>query len=164
MLKAIFSKTLLSASLIVALGAAQAALATEQATKHHKHNIVDRKTEKVKTDTGYTRTTTKIDDTGAIATHRTDVVTNKAEDTRTKTMSGNTFDGKSYSGQTTAHKTETGYTSQGQMTTSDGKVIDRSVNATVDKTANTVTKDISVTPQGGETKTRTVVHPLKRSR
>lgn len=164
MLKAIFSKTLLSAALVIALGAAQAALAAEPATKHHKHNVVDRKTEKVKTDNGFTRTTTKIDDTGATATHRADVVTNKAEGTRTKTVSGTTFDGKTYSGQATAHKTETGYTSQGQITTSDGKVVDRSVNATVDKAANTVTKDISVTPQGGETKTRTVVHPLKRSK
>jgi hypothetical protein len=164
MLKAMFTKTLLSASLVIALGVPQLALAVEQPTKHHKHNVVDRKTEKLKTDTGFTRTTTKIDETGATATHRADVVTDKVEGTRTKTISGTTFEGKTYSGQATAHKTETGYASQGQITTSDGKVIDRSVNATVDKAANTVTKDISVTPQGGETKTHTVVHPLKKSR
>lgn len=164
MLKATFTKTLVSAAFILTLSATQSALAADPAAKHHKHNIVDRQTEKTKTDSGFTRTTTKTDDTGATATHRADVVTNKAEGSRTKTLSGTTFDGKTYSGEASAHKTDTGYTSQGQITTSDGKVVDRSVNATVDKAANTVTKDISVTPQGGETKTRTVVHPLKKSK
>lgn len=164
MLKAILTKTLLSAYLVVALGATNTAFAAEPAAKHHKHNVVDRQTENTKTDTGSTRTTTKTDATGATATHRADVVTNKAEGSRTKTISGTTFEGKTYSGTTTAHKTDSGYTSQGQITTSDSKVVNRSVYATVDKAANTVTKDISVTPQGGETKTRTVVHPLKRSK
>jgi len=163
MLKATFTKTILSAVLAFSLGAAQSAFAAELAAKHHKHNVVDRQTEKSKTDKGFTRTTTKTDDAGATATHREDVVRDKAEGTSTKTVSGTTFEGKRYSGQTTRYKTDTGYTSQGEMTTPDGKVIDRSVNATVDKTTNTVTKDISVTPQGGETKTRRVVHPLKKS-
>ncbi len=165
MLKAIFTKTLLATSLMVALGATSSAvMANEVGAKHQKHEVVSRDSSKTKTDTGFTRTTTKTDSAGETATRTADVTTDKANGTRTKTVTGTTFDGKTYSGESTAHKTDTGYTSQGEITTSDGKVVDRSVNATVDKTAGTVTKDISVTPQGGETKTRTVVHPLKRTK
>lgn len=164
MLKAIFTKTLVSASLFIALSSAQSVLAAEPAAKHQKHNVVSRQSERVKTDNGFTRTTSKTDDQGASATRRTDVVNNKEVGTRTRTLSGTTFDGKSYTGQSTAQKTDAGYSAQGQLTTSDGKVIDRSVNAQVDKAANTVTKDISVTPVGGETKTKSVVRPFKRNK
>ena len=161
MLKAIFGKTCLAAALLSALGASSAALAANPSAQHHKHTVVDRKAEKVKTDTGFTHTMSKTDDRGATATRRTDVVVNKAEGSRTRSTSGTTFDGTTYTSESTAHKTENGYVSQGQLTTSDGKVVNRSVNATVDKEAGTVTKEISVTPQGGETKTKTLVRPLK---
>lgn len=164
MLKATFTKTLVSASLLIALTSVQSASAVEPAAKHQKHNVVSRQSERVKTDNGFTRTTSKTDDQGASATRTTEVVGNKEAGTRTRNLSGSTFDGKSYAGQSTAQKTDAGYSAQGQLTTSGGKVIDRSVNAQVDKTANTVTKDISVTPVGGETKTRSVVRPLKRNK
>ena len=164
MFKVMFTKTLVSASLLFALSLAQSALAAEPAAKHQKHNVVSRQSERIKTDNGFTRTTHKTDDRGASATRRTDVVANKEAGTRTRNLSGTTFDGKSYAGQSTAQKTDAGYRAQGQLTTSGGKVIDRSVNAQVDKAANTVTKDISVTPAGGETKTKTVVRPLKRNK
>lgn len=161
MFKTIFCKTCLAATLMSGLIAANVALAGNPAAQHHKHVVADRKTEKVKTDTGFTRTVSKTDSAGATATRRTDVTVNKEEGLRSATTSGTTFDGKTYTGESTAHKTESGYVSQGQLTTSDGKVVNRSVNATVDKDAGTVTKEISVTPQGGETKTKTVVRPLK---
>lgn len=164
LLKTLCTKTLVSASLVLALGSAQSVLAAEPAAKHQKHKVVSRQSERVKTDNGFTRTLNKTDDQGARATRRTDVVNNKEAGTRTRSVSGTTFEGKSYAGQSTAQKTDTGYSAQGQLTTSDGKVIDRTVNAQVDKAANTVTKDISVTPVGGETKTKHVVHPLKRNK
>ncbi len=164
LLKTLFTKTLISASLLLALSSVQSALAAEPAAKHQKHNVVSRQSERVKTDNGFTRTTNKTDDQGASATRRADVVGNKEAGTRTRNLSGTTFEGKSYAGQSTAQKTDAGYSAQGQLTTSDGKVVDRSVNAQVDKAANTVTKDISVTPVGGETKTRSVVRPLKRNK
>lgn len=164
MFKNLFTKTFLPVSLIVSLGFANSAMAAEPSVKHQKHNVVSRQSERSKTDNGFTRTTSKTDDTGATATHRADVVVDKETGSRTANLSGSTFEGKTYTGQSTSHKTDTGYVSQGQITTSEGKVVDRSVNATVDKNANTVSKDISVTPQGGETKTRTVVHPLKRNK
>lgn len=160
----IFTRILISASLLTALSSAHSVLAAEPAAKHQKHNVVSRQSERVKTDNGFTRTTSKTDDQGARATRRTDVVNNKEVGTRTRHVSGTTFDGKSYMGQSTAQKTDTGYGAQGQLTTSGGKVIDRSVSAQVDKAANTVTKDISVTPVGGETKTKSVVRPLKRNK
>lgn len=162
MRETIFGKACLAATLFIALAASNMALAAKHSTHDQKHTVVDRKTEKLKTDTGFTRTTTKTDDKGAIATRKTDVAINRTEGSRVTSTSGITFDGKSYSGESTAHKTDTGYVSRGQFTTSDGKVINRSVNATVDKQAGTVTEEVSVTPQGGETKTKTVVRPLKR--
>lgn len=162
MSKAIFGKVCLMAALITTGSIANTAMAANPTAQHHKHTVVDRKTEKVKTDTGFTRTISKTDNTGATATRTTDVAINKAEGSRTATTSGTTFDGRTYTGEASAHKTDTGYISQGQLTTSDGKVVNRSVNATVDKAAGTVTKEISVTPQGGETKTKTVVRPLKK--
>ncbi len=164
MFKVMFTKTLISASLLFAFSSAQSALAAEPAAKHQKHNVVSRQSERVKTDNGFTHTINKTDDQGAKATRRTDVVDEKEAGTRTRNLSGTTFEGKSYTGQSVAQKTDAGYSAQGQLTTSDGKVIDRSVNAQVDKAANTVTKDISVTPAGGETKTKTVVRPLKRNK
>jgi hypothetical protein len=164
MLKAIFTKTIMSASLMLTLSSAQSALAAEPAAKHQKHNVVSRQSERVKTDGGFTRTTNKTDDLGASATRRAEVVADKEAGTRTRYVSGTTFDGKSYSGQSTAQKTDTGYASEGQLTTANGKVIDRSVNAQVDKEAHTVAKEISVTPANGETKTRSVVRPLKRDK
>jgi hypothetical protein len=164
MSKTIFTKTLISASLLLALSSAQTALAAEPAAKHQKHNVVSRQSERVKTDNGFTRTTNKTDDQGESATRRAEVAANKEAGTRIRNVSGTTFEGKHYSGQSTAQKTDTGYASEGQLTTANGKVIDRSVNAQVDKEANTVTKDISVTPANGETKTRSVVRPLKRNK
>jgi hypothetical protein len=163
LLNTIIAKVFLPVSLVLALGVTNSALAADAAAKHQKHNVVSRQTERVKTDTGFTRSVTKTDDAGATATRNADVVVNKAEGTRSATISGTTFEGKTYTGQNTAHKTDTGYVAQGHFTNSDGKVIDRSVNATVDKSAGTVTKEIAVTPQGGETKTKTVVRPLKRN-
>jgi hypothetical protein len=143
---------------------ANSAFALESATKHQKHNIVSRKSESTKTDNGFIRTSTKTDETGAVASRRADVVVDKADGSHTANISGSTFEGKTYTGQSATHKTDTGYVSQGQIITPDGKVVDRSVNASVDKSTNTVTKDISVTPQGSETKTRTLVRTLKQNK
>ncbi|RYY02980.1 MAG: hypothetical protein EOO53_09845 [Gammaproteobacteria bacterium] len=164
MLKAILNKTLVSVSLLAVFGVTNISYAADVAGKHQKHSVVDRKTERVKTDNGFTRTESKTDAAGATAFRRTDVVVDKDSGSRSKSVSGNTFEGKTYTEQSISHKTETGYVSQGQLRTSDGKVVDRSVTATVDKTAGTITKDISVTPQGEETRTKTVVHSLKKNR
>ena len=163
MLKATSIKIIVSASLLIALGSAQSALA-EPTAKHQKHNVVSRQSERLKTDNGFTRTINKTDDQGATATRRAEVVANKEAGTRTRQVSGTTFEGKSYFGQSTAQKTDNGYTSVGQLTTANGKVIDRSVNAQIDREAHAVAKEISVTPANGETKTRSVVHPFKRDK
>ncbi|GGY69875.1 hypothetical protein GCM10011613_12800 [Cellvibrio zantedeschiae] len=163
MLKAIFSKTLISVVVMALLTGVPAALASDSA-RQHKHNLVSRETSKTKTDSGFIHTLNKTDDKGATAMRRTEVSNNKADRSRTRTVSGSTFEGKTYSGQSVSRKTDTGYTSQEHLSNSDGKVVDRSVNATIDKEANTVTKEISVTEQGEETKTRTRVHPLKRAK
>ena len=161
MFNARFSKSLLSIALISSL-ITLPAFSAEPTAKHHKHNVVNRESTKTKTDNGYVHTLNKTDDKGATASRRTEVVRDKNAGTSTRTTSGSNFDGKTYSGESVTRKTDTGYTSQGHFTNSDGKVVDRSVNATIDKGANTVTKQISVTPKGGDTKTTTRIHPLKK--
>ncbi len=155
------SKTLLSISLVASLFSIPA-YAAEPAAKHHKHNVVNRESTKTKTDNGFVHTLNKTNDQGATASRRTEVARDKDAGTRTRTTSGSTFEGKTYNGENVSRKTDTGYTSQGHFTNSEGKVVDRSVDATINKDANTVTKQISVTPEGGETQTTTRVRPLKK--
>lgn len=162
MFNARFSKSLLSIALISTL-ISLPTFAAETAAKHHKHNVVNRESTKTKTDNGFVHTLNKTDDKGATASRRTEVARDKDAGTRTRTTSGTTFEGKTYNGENVSHKTENGYASQGHFTNSDGKVVDRSVDATIDKEANIVTKQISVTPEGGETQTTTRVRPLKRN-
>lgn len=129
-----------------------------------KHQVVSREETKTRTDSGHVRSVKKTAQNGAVASRLSQVERNKEAGTRTKSVSGTTFDGKHYSGENTKQKTDSGYTAEGHFEHSDGKSIDRSVTATVDKEANSVSKEISVTAQGEETKTRSVVRPLKRSR
>jgi hypothetical protein len=89
-------------------------------------------------------------------------VNDKDDGTRTRTVSGTTFSGQSYSGESVARKTDSGYSTQGQFTGADGKTTNRSVNAIVDKNAGTITKNISTTPEGGQTTTKTVVRPIHK--
>lgn len=129
-------------------------------TSQPRHDIVGRQTEKVKTDTGFTRSTKLTNSAGETATRQTDVVVDKVNGTRTRDITGTRFDGTTYSGESVAHKTETGYSAQGHLTDSSGKTVERSVDAVVDKNAGTLTKTISTTPNNGETTTRTVVKSL----
>lgn len=161
MFNARFSKSLLSIALMSTL-ISLPTFADEPAAKHHKHNVVNRESTKTKTDSGYVHTLNKTDDKGATASRRTEVVRDKEAGKSTRTTTGTTFEGKAYSGENVTRKTDSGYTSQGHFTNSDGKVVDRSVDATIDKDANTVTKHISVTPEGGGTKTTTRTHPLRK--
>jgi len=136
----------------------------EEVGGKRKHKVVNREEITTRTETGHVRSVKKTDENGAVASHRTEIERNRDAGTRTKSVSGTRFDGKQYSGQNVHQKTETGYTEEGHFTNSNGKSVDRSVNATVDKEANSVSKEISVTQQGEETKTRSVVRPLKRSK
>ena len=167
MAPSLFLKSLIAVTLTTSVFAANLVLAEAPATakvhnQHHK--VVSRQTEKTKTDNGFVRTTTKTDQTGATAERTTTVVNNKVDGTRSRTVSGTTFEGKTYSGESVAHKTDNGFASEGQFTGPDGKTTSRSVTAVVDKSAGTVTKDISVTPEGGETTTKTVVTDIHHHR
>jgi hypothetical protein len=163
MFKTVLAKSLLAASMTMALLsiANVQAEATVKSTQHSQ-GAITRQTQQQKTASGFTRTTTKTNAAGETATRTTTVVNDKDAGTRTRTVNGTTFNGESYSGESVAHKTDTGYSAQGQFTGVDGKTTDRSVDAVVDKNAGTITKNISTTPDGGQTTTKTVVKPLPK--
>jgi len=154
-------KSLLPISLMAGLCATVRADNAVQ-THHSRHHIVSQQSNKEKTATGYIRTTTKVDDAGATATRREEVRRDRNTGVSTRTVSGTTFEGAAYSAQSKLHKTDSGYTSEAKLTRPDGSVVNRTLVANVDKAAGTVTKNISTTPQGGDTSTRTLVQPLQR--
>jgi hypothetical protein len=165
MFKSIMSKSLFSLSLAVAIFAAGQSQAADQGPKIRKHmrqGDVTHQTKRTPTENGFIRNTTLTNAEGKTASRNATVVIDKEAGTRTRTMTGTNFKGEVISGQSLAHKTENGFTNEGQFTGADGKVTTRSVNAVVDKTAGTVTKNISVTPEGGETITKTVVTDLHK--
>lgn len=119
-----FTRILISASLLAALSSAHSVLAAEPAAKHQKHNVVSRQSERVKTDNGFTRTTSKrmirvpeqLEERMLLIIKRS---------VRVPDMYRAPLLTVSLTGQSTAQKTDTGYGAQGQLTTSGGKVIDR---------------------------------------
>ena len=152
----------LAGALVVAAGlfSAQSYAVEGGAAKAHAHKVASRQTEKIKTGSGFVRKTTKTDQAGLTAQRTATVVRDKELGTRTRTVTGTNFEGGNYSGESVAHKTDAGYSAQGHLTKADGTTTARDVNAVVDKAAGTVTKTISVTPEGGETTTTTKVVPI----
>lgn len=127
--------------------------------QHHKPPVT-RDVHQVRTENGFERDMTKTNAKGQTATRHTSVVNDKETKTRTKTVTGTNYNGGQYSGQSVTQKIEDGYTRDSSFTNSQGKTVTRSVDATVDKDAGTVTKNISVTNPKGETKDRVIVKPL----
>ncbi|MBK8187669.1 MAG: hypothetical protein IPK77_10775 [Cellvibrio sp.] len=127
--------------------------------KHHKPPVT-RQVDRVRTENGFERDMTKTNAKGETATRHTSVVNDKETQTRTRTVTGTHYNGGEYSGQSVTQKTEDGYTRDATRTNSQGKTTTRSVDATIDKEAGTVTKNISVTNPEGETKDKVIVRPL----
>lgn len=158
-------KALLPLTFIASLFIAGMAHAEQPARKHH-HQLQGSYTRQVQqTDTGngFIRNTTTTNTAGETATRNTTVVNDKENGTRTRTVTGTTFKGETYSGESVTHRTDTGYTREAVHVGTDGKVVNRSVNAEVDKSAGTMTKTISRTPEGGETSTKTIVKTVQKS-
>ena len=143
-------------------------LATSSAFAKHHSGSVDkarqtaqgtftRHVEQTATENGFNRTTTSTRADGKTATRQESVEYNKETETRTKTLSGTNFNGGSYSGQTVTQKTDTGFTRDSTKTNAQGKTASLHVDATVDKAAGTVSKNITTTKPNGETSTVTVV-------
>lgn len=123
-------------------------------TKHTEQNV---------TDNGFTRDSVRTNPQGQTATHHVGVVNDAETKTHTRDVSGTTYNGKSYSGESVTQKTDNGYTRSGEFTGPNGKTSTRDVTATVDKESNTITKDISKTGPNGQTTTSTVVKTYSKS-
>lgn len=167
MLNILSSKSFLSLSLILTLSATNVAYAEIKGKGHRHHptganDIVARSMVKTPTDNGFVRKTSKTNTENATANRTTNVVIDKEAGTRSRTVSGNNFKGETYSGESITHKTNTGYTTEGQRTGVDGKTTTRDVTAVVNKQERTLTRAISTTPEGGETTTKIKIVDLHK--
>ena len=127
-------------------------LANGETVKHETTQTV--------TDNGFTRNSTLTNGAGQTATKNLTVVNDKETGTHTRTMSGTTFDGKSYSNTSTSQKTEDGFNRSHSFTTPDGKTGSKQVTGVVDKEAGTVTKTTTINTPNGESKQHSVTHQL----
>lgn len=158
------NKSLISIAIALALtaGTAHAERAahrhsfTADKTRTTDKGTYTRHTEQDVTDSGFTRSTLKTNPAGETATRDRAVVKDSSTGTRTGTVSGTTFNGKAYSGESVRQKTDTGYTSNGSFTGPNGKTSTRSAVATVDKENGTFSKDATMTGPNGGTTTRSV--------
>lgn len=117
-------------------------------TKHTEQNV---------TDNGFTRDSVRTNPNGQTATHHVGVVNDAENKTHTRDVSGTTYNGKAYSGESVTQKTDNGYTRNGEFTGPNGKTSSRDVSASIDKSTNTLTKDITKTGPNGQTSSTTVV-------
>lgn len=130
------------------------------ASSKHQLNLkgnFTRHTEQQATDNGFIRNTRVIRADGATASRTTTVANDPDNQTRTRLVNGVNFQGETYSGQAVTQRTESGYTRESSATNAEGKTLSRSVNASIDREAGSITKDVSVTGPNGETRSHTVV-------
>ncbi len=113
-------------------------------------------------DRGFSRTTTATNRAGKTAERKVKVDVDAESKTRTRTVEGTTFEGKSYSGQSSTQLTADGYVHSGSQVGPNGGTRTREVTADVDREDGTITKDISVTGPNGETRTATVVRHYEK--
>jgi len=120
-----------------------------------------RHTEQTVTDGGFERNSTMTNPEGKTATRSISGSYDKDSKTRTRSVEGTTFSGKTYSHETSTQRTENGYTRESEWTNPAGKSGSRSVMAEVDKEAGTMTKNITITKPNGETAEKTVTKTIQ---
>lgn len=104
---------------------------------------------------GYTREITKTNAQGQTATREVNVVRDEATGTRTKTVEGTTFNGKSYSGESVKQRTADGYETNSTFTGPNGKTRTKQVD--VERNGNTTTRDVTKINGNGHTLHKTTV-------
>lgn len=116
-------------------------------------DVVRSQTDQQATDNGFKRKTVLTDSQGRTATRDVDVSNDKSTGTRTRTVDGTTFSGKTYSGESVVKKTDDGYTRHDSFTNPEGRTSTRDV--TVSKDGDTVSRTATRTNPQGETHTNT---------
>ncbi len=165
MKKSSFSKSIISVAIGLALvaGSAHAERAaqrhsfTADKTRTTAKGTFTKHTEQSVTDNGFTRDSVRTNPAGQTATRHVGVVNDAESKTHTREMSGTTYNGKSYSGESVTQKTDNGYTRSGDVSGPNGNTASRDVVATVDKENKTLSKEISKTGPNGQSSTTTVV-------
>lgn len=155
------NKSLISTAIALALVAGTAHAGHRHSysvdrTRTTPHGTFMRHTEQTATANGFERSSVRTNPQGQTATHNVGVVNDPGTGTHTRTMTGTTFGGKSYSGEAVTQRTANGYTRSGEFTGPNGQTVSRDVTASVDKASRTVTKDITRTGPNGQTVTSTV--------
>ena len=161
-IRALLPFSFIALLLISGIAQAQHGKGSHHSKNHHPEGSYTSQVQQVDTGNGFIRTTTTTNAEGKTAIHKITVVDNKENGTHTRSVTGTNFKGESYSDESTYRKTADGYNRETQRIDVDGKKVTRSESSIVDKTAGTVTKTISTTPDGGETTTKTVVKNIQK--
>ena len=125
-------------------------------TRSTRAGTITRETQQRKTANGFTRTHRVTTPSGSTASRDVSVSYDPESRTRTREITGTRRNGNEYSARHEIQRTDSGFTRQSQHNFSDGTSTSRTVNAFIDKDANTITKNIAVTNRMGETRSRTV--------
>lgn len=131
----------------------------EGSFERRNSDVVRSQTDQQVTDNGFKRKTVLTDSQGRTATRDVDVSNDKSAGTRTRTVEGTTFSGKSYSGESVVKKTDDGYTRHDSFTNPEGKTSTRDV--TVSKEGDTVSRTATRTNPQGETHTTTSTRTME---
>lgn len=121
--------------------------------------VVQRETTQQATENGFRRDTVVTNAQGQTANRQVEVVHDKEAGTRTRTMTGTTFDGKPVSGQSVTTRTEDGFTRQDSFTGPNGQTRTREMD--VSRDGNTVTKTVTTTNPQGQTQTHSTTHQVQ---
>jgi hypothetical protein len=107
------------------------------------HGSITRQSERPAADSSLVRDLTRTNARGETAT-RTDVITRDGENgSSSRIVSGVTADGRSYSGESTITRTESGLTREGSVTGSEGNSRSGSTSVAIDKDNGTLTKQLT---------------------
>ena len=136
---------------------------SETSTRTLKNGeTISRQTVQTATETGFNRQSTRTNAEGQTATKEINVVNDKDAGTRSRTMTGTTFDGKSYGNTSITQKTDDGFSRKDSFTTPTGKTGSREVVGVVNKEDGTVTKTVTTTKPNGETTEHSSTHHLQQ--
>ena len=153
------TKFLTLSSLLLALAVTNSYAAPESYTRDSTvttpKGVITKHEVQVVTGNGLTRETIKTNAAGQTATRKVDVVRDPATQTRTKTVEGTTFEGKTYGGQAITQRTATGVARSGEFTGPDGKV--RTKDVTLTRNATTRARDVVKTNSNGRVQHKTTV-------
>lgn len=155
----VFTAMIIVSGLISANGYAESPQRTMTKNSHRDipAGSVNRVIERTRTENGFNQRMVLTTPDGRTAERNVTVTRDPEAKIRTREVTGTRLNGETYSGEQVMERTETGFRNTSTRTNSAGQSATRTVDASVDREAGVVTKNITVTGFDGETHTKTVV-------